>query len=166
MRRLWPIIVVLAASGSCVGRSHIQDDGDYELAFVESKVIKDTCGTLAGHPVADAPYKKLWNAKLVVLGDTVRLTSQLFSVQLVGDYQQALGSDKREHFILDGSANNVTANIAGAQCLVDIVNMHLEANTESAELFTGVVSVRYDTRQPASCNCEYLVNFRAVKQTP
>lgn len=149
---------------SCNGRDHIQSSGAYELTYADSSVIKDTCAVLGKQPVVSGTVRQLWTAQLTVLGDTVRMRTGLYDIQLVGDYQRTLGEDLREHFIADGSANNATANIAGADCLVDIVTMHLEANTEDERAFTGVLSVRYDTRQPASCNCEYLVNFRAVKQ--
>lgn len=164
MQRLSIIALLSFAFASCTGRDHIQSSGDYALSFLDSEIIKDTCGVLRERPLGGDSLRKLWDVNLTVLGDTVRMRTELYNIQLVGDYQRALGEDLREHFIVDGSANKVTADIAGAECLVDIVTLHLEANTEDENRFSGVLSVRYDTRQPASCNCEYLVNFRAVKQ--
>lgn len=159
------MVALLFGCGSCLnGRSHIQSDGSYALTFVDSEIIKDTCGVLSKQPVAEGTLKSLWSADLTVLGDTVRMKTALYGILLVGEYQKTFGRDQREHFTLDGSANNATANIAGAECLVDIVTMHLEANTVDADRFTGVLSVSYDTLQSPSCTCEYLVNFRAARQ--
>lgn len=166
MQRLWAVLIVVVMCAGCLdGRAHIQNNGDYALLFVDSEIIKDTCGVLAKQPIAEGTLRSLWNANLTVLGDTVRMRTDLYEIQLVGDYHKTFGRDQREHFTLDGSTNNAVATIAGSECLVDIVTVHLEANTVDADRFTGVVSVRYDTRQPASCNCEYLVNFRAARQT-
>src|SRR4051812_11105496 len=106
---------------SCSGRDHIQSSGTYDLTFADPQIIKDTCDVLAKQPAVDGSSKALWSADLTVLGDTVRMRAGLYEVLLVGDYQRTIGEDGREHFIVDGSSDKVTANIAGSECLVDVV---------------------------------------------
>ncbi|MFL5318672.1 MAG: hypothetical protein ACJ790_03380 [Myxococcaceae bacterium] len=159
-------LLILAASvlcSSCLVKGHSQNDGTYSLQFADADVIKDTCGHLSGRPLVDPNHKDLYQGALTVIGETVRFHYALLDTQMSG-YFLAADMDSPDRFTVDGSANNATVPINGAECLVDIANLHLEATTITQDEFTGVLSVRYETRLSASCSCEFLVNYRAVRQ--
>lgn len=154
IRRLLLVLFAAATTSSCIFGGHDQADGTYSLTYAPEDVIRESCGHLSKLPAG-----QLWSGDLTVLGDTVRLRYGLFDTLLVGYYLSG-----EEKFTVDGSSNNVTVDIGGAECLVDIATIHLEATTQTADEFTGVLSVRYGTRIPATCSCELLVQFRADRQ--
>lgn len=158
MRRacLFVIFVVLA---SCLGRTHLLKDGTYHFTFADADIVKDSCSSASSFQGADGGTRVIGDGTLVVAGDTVRLRYPVYNTVLAGNYLAAV-----EKFSVDGSENNVTATINGAECLVDTATIHLEANTVSGDEFSGVVSVRYDTREPTTCNCELLLKYDAVRQ--
>ena len=64
------------------------------------------------------------------------------------------------------SVNWMGATFAnGRECLLDLVSVHMEAETESPTVFSGTVRVRYESRDTEACRCEMWASFRA-EQTP
>ncbi len=145
------LLLLLLLLTSC-GRDHLQSDGRY--AFSTTAIFRDDCRLLSlTEPAA------LWDAELVVAGDTVRMTYDLFNIQMAGFYLANV-----EKFTADGSVANVTRDVNGNACLLDLASIHLDATTESAAEFTGSLRIRFEARRPDTCICEATGTFRAVQQ--
>lgn len=156
MRRLWPVVLLLALG--C--RSHVQDEGAY--TFSSTETIRDDCGLIGPNFT--------WTGNLTISGDHLKLdTNVLGSVQgvsdtgalveLVGQYRL-----REENFAADGSAGNVTAEANGQQCIVDLINVHLEAASVDPSNFTGTLRISYETRVSNGCTCQAWVSYKAVHQ--
>jgi hypothetical protein len=157
VRRLWPIALLLALSGC---RTHVQDEGTYD--FTSTAVVRDDCG-LIGSGLS-------WTGDLTLSGDYLRLETNLLGqlkgtsdtsaqVQLIGQYRL-----REENFSADGSAGNVSAEASGTQCIVDLVNVHIEAVSVDPTHFSGTARVSYQTRVNNGCTCEAWVSYSAVHQ--
>ena len=156
MRRLWPLVLLLALG--C--RSHVQDEGVY--TFTSTETIRDDCGLIGPN--------FSWTGNLTISGDYLKLDTDVLAalqgtsdvgapVQLVGQYRL-----REENFTADGSAGNVSASANGQECLVDLVNVHLEAASVDPTHFTGTLRVSYETRVNSVCTCQAWVSYQAVHQ--
>lgn len=144
VKRIFPALVLLS-----LGCTHVQEEGDY--AFVAEEVLRDDCGILTSPEM-------LWDGTLRVDGEVVRMRYDLFDMELRGNFR-----DLDESFFLDGTAANVTAPVAGQECLFDLVNVSLRADTADANTFTGTVSVDYVSDREDRCECELWTRFRATR---
>ena len=147
------LLCALAGSAACTN-AYPQQPGEYALSATEE--IVDDCGLLAS-PEA------LWDAEVLIAGNTVRMDFGLFEeqpgsggIELVGFF---LGVDDR--FTVDGSVANVSTQARGQQCLLDNATVHLDGRTDCPTQFSGTLRVRYESRRNAACNCELGVRYTA-----
>ncbi|XXF75911.1 hypothetical protein P2318_23010 [Myxococcaceae bacterium GXIMD 01537] len=143
-------LVALAGLTLSCGRAYPLDPGCYEMTATE--VLRDDCSLLAS-PEA------LWNGSMQLSGQVIRMDYELLNMQLIGSFLW-----NTDAFALDGTVANVFAPANGQQCLLDQVNVHMEAeppNNGSFTRFDGVVRVRYEARRPDSCVCELWARFKA-----
>jgi len=145
------LLCALAGSAACTN-AYPQQPGEYALSATEE--IVDDCGLLAS-PEA------LWDAEVLIAGDTVRMDFGLFEetegaggIELVGFF---LGMDDR--FTVDGSVANVTTEVRGQQCLLDNATVHLDGRTDCPTQFSGTLRVRFESRRSVGCNCELWVKY-------
>jgi hypothetical protein len=118
------------------------------------EIIQDECSL-------NASLGTTWAGTLQLAGDRVwfRITDDnLFRLQFVGGYLANV-----EQFRLDGSAGNVTATARGRECLLDLVQAHLDGTTESAVQFRGTAKVVYEAFNPL-CVCQLWVQYQARRQ--
>lgn len=159
-RRFRVLGVLALALLSCSGRSHVQREGIYSLRLGD--ILRDEC--------AIAPrLAQLWTGSLIISGDVARLQmdTRLFStlttddtgaVELIGYFLAHV-----EQFSLDGSAANVVALANNSECLLNLVQVHLDGTSDSPQVFTGTTRIRYITRS-GSCECELWARYTAVLQ--
>jgi hypothetical protein len=145
------LLCSLAGSAACTN-AYPQQPGEYALSATEE--IVDDCGLLA-------TPEALWDAELLIAGDTVRMDFGLFEeqqgsggIELVGFF---LGVDDR--FTVDGSVANVTTQARGQQCLLDSATVHLDGRTDCPSQFSGTLRVRFESRRSTGCNCELWVKY-------
>lgn len=93
-----------------------------------------------------------------MLMDSRLFSAQAFNVELDGYFLANL-----EQFRLDGSAANLPALANGAECMVNMIQVHLDAATVSPQEFNGIVRVNYRNLNGA-CLCELLARYAAVLQ--
>jgi hypothetical protein len=148
VRTLALLLAALALGPSCT-RAYLQNEGPYVLTAVEE--LRDECGLLSS-PEA------LWDVRLQLTGDVVRMDSELMDMQLIGSFFE--GGD--DAFYLDGSVSHTLVVVEGRECVVDQVTMRLEGTTQCSTQFNGVMRVRYESRHQA-CECELWTTFRAVQ---
>jgi hypothetical protein len=151
-----PALLLLATLlGTACTNTFAQQPGSY--LFTATEEIVDDCELLADPD-------SLWDAQLLIAGDTVRMSSALFGqgdsggIELVGFF---LGVDDR--FTVDGSVANVSTTARGQQCLLDNATVHLDGRTDCPSQFSGTMRVRYESRRDAACNCELWVTYRATQ---
>jgi len=148
VRTLALLLAALALGPGCT-RAYLQNEGPYALTAVEE--LRDECGLLSS-PEA------LWDVRLQVTGDVVRMDLDLMDMQLIGSFFE--GGD--DAFYLDGSVSHTLVSVEGRECIVDQVSVRLEGTTQCATQFNGVMRVRYES-QRAECACELWTTFRAVQ---
>ena len=143
-------VVSVAMCAGCYGRNHIQHEGPY--AFTAQQVIRDDCGLQQG--------SALWSGEMLISGDLIRMQmdDRLYGMVAAGFFLYQV-----ERFTLDGTATGVTAQVAGTNCQVDLVQAHLEATTDSANAFHGMGEVDFRTDQ-INCACHLSVSFTASMQ--
>ncbi|HET9451882.1 MAG TPA: hypothetical protein VFO83_13420 [Aggregicoccus sp.] len=152
-RPLLPVSLLAALLGMACTNTYPQQQGDY--LFTATEEIVDDC-ELVAEPEA------LWDAQVLIAGETLRMDYGLFEqageggTELVGFF---LGVDDR--FTVDGSVANVTTQVRGQPCLLDNVAVHLDGRTDCPTQFSGTLSVRYESRGSAACNCELWVKYTA-----
>lgn len=149
MSRLGVATALLVICLGC-GRTHIQEEGAYD--FRATEVIRDECGLLPG---GAGP---MWGGKLILSGDLARLNDDLFGIEMVGAFLV-----REEAFTADGSAANVTTDVNGKDCLVDLVNLHMDAQTVSATEMTGTMRISFETQYQSACACQTWLSFRATR---
>jgi hypothetical protein len=150
--RLTPALFVSAAvCAGCYGRNHTQREGAY--AFAAQEIIRDECGLQSGSSA-------LWSGTMLISGDLVRMRmdDRLYNMEAVGYYLAGL-----ERFSLDGSAGNVTTQANGIECLVTLLQAHLDATTDSPSAFHGATQIRFETDQ-LGCSCQLWARFTAGLQ--
>jgi len=140
----------------CAGRNHLQREGNYQ--FRTTEILSDPCGIASGAP-------RTWAGVLQMNGDEARMqmdsrlfTAQSFNVQMDGYFLSSL-----EQFKLDGSVANLPVLANGGECLVNLIQVHLEATTQSAQEFAGTARVNYQNRN-GTCLCELQARYGAVLQ--
>jgi hypothetical protein len=146
----WLIFALALAAAGCSGRSHAQEEGAYALAV--DKLIRDDC-QLATNP------ELLREAKLFANGNTVRIDYSLFDTKLVGSFL----SDS-EQFVVDGSQANLNARIAGKDCLLDLVTVHMDGEAPrdgASNRFIGQLSVKLEKRPSSPCDCQLWMAYTA-----
>ena len=153
-------VLACVLGGVGCGRTHVQNEGVY--AFTSTEIIRDDCGLMA--------VGTSWKGTLTLSGDLTRLDTDLLTslqgestsageVLLVGQYLL-----REESFTADGSAANVSAAANGQQCLVELINVRLEATTDDATTFHGTVRVSYETPNDTRCVCQLWASYQAVHQ--
>ena len=145
------VLAALAVlSLACNGvRGHDQQEGVYQLTV--ASVLRDDCGWLAG-------TDQLFSVELVLAGDTVQLKHGMYDMLMRGQFLS-----KEESFRADGSATRFYETIRGAQCLVDVLSVHVDAQAESPTSFTGTATLYFQAETDA-CTCRVWTTYRAVKQ--
>lgn len=140
-----------AAALSC---AHYQNEGAY--AFTADEIILDECGAL---PTPES----LWDGRLIIDGQLVRLVSELFAIELRGKFRE-----NSQSWYLDGSAENVAGTARGQACQFDLVSVHLEAATRPADfdVFTGRIRVEFQARNSDVCSCEVSATYTAQRTGP
>lgn len=135
-----------------LGCAHPQEQGAY--AITAEEIVRDDCGLLASP-------EDLWDGELIIDGEVVRMRYDLYGTELRGRYQQV-----SESFYLDGTASMVSAQVAGAECLFDVVNIHLEGTVVNGDpgAFTGLIRVDHDSRQRDACRCQVNATLRAERK--
>ncbi len=154
-------LTVLAASViGCGGRTHDQEEGCYALTPVRpSGIIRDECQLLA-----DAAANL--GARLTLSGNVVELDfrfstpsqGELLDVSMAGQF--AYGE---EAFSADGTAANILLPIAGQSCQLQLVDVHLDATTDTFDpsRFTGVIRITTSTPRPETCICQAWFEYQA-----
>lgn len=140
------LIAAAALLAACP--AHVQQDGPY--AFAADEVIRDDCGLLA-------TPDSLWDGRLIIAGDIVRMDYELFAMQLAGAYQETV-----ERFYLDGSTANVTTRVGASDCLLEQVNVHLVAESSGVTAFAGDIRVEYRAKT-SGCVCDLWARYRAAR---
>ena len=154
------VLLVLGGTQLACGRTHPQLEGTYDFAAVE--VLGDECGLLQDPSAA-------WAADLFIAGHFVRMQARPQPASSSSDYRQygmylgGLYRSGMEEFFVDGSVGNAVVTLpAGQECLLDLINIHLEAATESPTAFQGTLAIRYEARHPDACTCELWTRYRAA----
>ncbi|HYO59448.1 hypothetical protein [Archangium sp.] len=137
-------------------RAYLQNEGPYELTAVE--VLRDDCALLSSP-------EDLWDGEIFISGEVVRMNYGLMDMQLVGSFLEG-GSTDDDAFTLDGSVANASLTTNGLECIVDQVTVRMEATTQCATEFKGVLRVRYEPRaQQSGCACQLWVRYQAVQNS-
>jgi hypothetical protein len=86
-------------------------------------------------------------------------------MQLIGRFLDG-GAEDNDAFSLDGSVTNASTPVRGRTCVLDLAAMHLEATTQCATGFDGVLSVRYEPKPEdgTECACQLWVSYHAVQK--
>lgn len=137
-------------------RAYLQNEGSYELTAVD--VLRDDCSLLSSP-------ESLWDGSLVIWGDVIRMNVNWMDMTLIGRFLDG-GPEDNDAFELDGTVSSAAVSVKSRACIVDQVAMHLEATTQCATEFDGVLRVRYEPQlEDTSCACELWVNYRAVQNS-
>ncbi|MHB8872595.1 MAG: hypothetical protein ACYC8T_02810 [Myxococcaceae bacterium] len=134
----------------------VQSAGPYLLTL--QRVVKDECN-LAQEPAVG-------RLNLTVAGNKVHGDYALFGLRLEGSFLASSIFTSAEGFSMDGTVANVTTQVNGQECLLELVTVRLEGTTRSADSFEGNLSVRLDTRKPESCVCELWATYQASRAAP
>jgi|GEM_PF-1843863 len=150
VRHIWAFVVSATMCAGCFGRNHTLHDGTYE--FSAQEVIRDECRIQSG--------SALWSGSMRISGDLIRvqLDERIYNMEAVGYFLANV-----ERFTLDGSAGNVAVQVNGTECLVTLVQAHVEAVTDSASAFHGETQILFNTDQPG-CYCQLWARFTAQRQ--
>ncbi len=140
-----------AMCAGCLGRNHIQHDGNYQ--FTAQEITRDDCGLLRGST-------SLWSGVLLITGDLLqmRMDERLYGMEAAGFFLAGV-----ERFTIDGSAASVTAQVNGTECRVSLVQAHMDATTDTARSFHGASQVQFRTDQ-MGCSCQLSARFTAGLQ--
>jgi len=155
-------LVVLASSlVACGGRTHSQQEGCYALVPVRPQgILRDECQLLAD---AAANLGALFTFSGNVVQLDFRFSSpsqaQLLDVSMAGQFDYG-----QETFSADGTATNILLPIQGQTCQLQLVDVHLDAatNTTDASRFTGTIRIQTTTPTPAACICQTWFQFEAA----
>lgn len=170
-RAVWLSGLLMAAGCS----SHSLEEGTY--AF-----------TAGSHATTDDPCQlapdggSLWTAIVATSGEVVTLAYLIDGVQpgirVQGLYKsQVFG--KPDAFNVDGTGHDVTAELGDTDggafdCVADFLQVHVDANIDSATQFSGALTVSYtltstgtlQTGCPQNPTCTLRTPFTAVKTGP
>ena len=145
------LLVNAAVCVSCYERNHTQDEGTYQ--FTADEIIRDECAIYSGSTA-------LWSGTMQIYGDLLRIKmdDRLYGIEAVGFFLI-----KEERFTADGSGGQVFAHASGVECLMTIINAHLDSTTDSERAFHGSTQVRYESDQ-IGCTCQFWARFSATLQ--
>lgn len=144
---------------ACGGRTHQQQEGCYALVPVRpSGIIRDECQLLA-----DSASNL--GARLVVNGNLVELDfrfsspsqGELLTVSMAGQYAY-----NEEAFSADGTATNVLLPIQGQACQLQLVDINLDATTQSSSSFSGLIRITTSAPRPETCICQAWFEYQAT----
>ena len=153
------LAVLTSSLLACGGRTHDQEEGCYALTPVRpSGIIRDDCQLLA-----DAAANL--GARLVVSGNVVELEfrfstpslGELLTVSMAGNFAY-----NEEVFSADGTATNIQLPIGGQTCQLQLVNVHLDATTQSSTEFSGQIRISTTTPTPETCICQAWFEYQAT----
>jgi len=155
------LAVLTSSLVACGGRTHEQQEGCYALVPVPSGIIRDECGLL-GDAAANL------GARLVVSGNVVELEfrfsspsqAELLTVSMAGNYAY-----NEEAFSADGTASSISLPIGGQICQLQLVDVHLDATTQSATSYSGLIRISTHTPQPETCICQAWFEYQADLST-
>jgi hypothetical protein len=152
------VVVLTSSLMACGGRTHSQEEGCYALTPVRpSGIIRDECQLLA-----DAAANL--GARLGIDGNVVEMRlrlstptqSELLTVSMAGRFNYS-----QEVFTADGTASNIPLPIGVQTCQLQWVDAHLEATTESATRFAGLMRIGTRTPLPETCICQTWFEYQA-----
>ena len=156
------LVMLTTSLMACGGRTHEQEEGCYALNPVRpSGIIRDEC-----HLLADSAANLA--ARLTVTGNIVEMDfrfstpsqGELLTVSMAGQF-----SFNEEVFSADGTATNIFLPIGGEVCQLQLVDVHLDATSESSTRFSGVIRISTTTPQPESCICQAWFEYQAGPST-
>ena len=159
MTRASPYTLPLLAALALLGQGcRIRDQSEGPYAFTADSVEKDDCQLV---PASG----ELFSGDLFSTGNYLDIQTDWYAVMLAGGYRSVSFFDTGpETFYADGSAQNVTAQVGGLACALDVATAHLDGTTDTPDEFHGSLRFRYEARQPPGCLCETWVAFRAVRR--
>ena len=145
------LLVSAAVCMSCYQRNHTQDEGTYQ--FTADEIIRDECAIYSGSTA-------LWSGAMQIYGDLLRIKmdDRLYGIEAVGFFLI-----KEERFTADGSGGQVTAHASGVDCLMTMINAHLDSTTDSERAVHGSTQVRSESDQIGS-TCPFWARFSATLQ--
>jgi len=150
----FPLLAALAL-GSAGCRVREQAEGPY--AFTLSSVEKDDCLLAPASGV-------LPGGDFFSTGNWVSIAYDWYDLTLAGAYFYAAFADTSpQRFYVDGSAQNVSADVGAVRCALDVATVHLEGTTDAPDRFHGTLRFRYESRQGPECQCESWLSFQAVQ---
>ena len=147
---------------ACGGRTHEQEEGCYALSPVRpSGIIRDECQLLA-----DAAANL--GARLTRSGNVVEVDfrfsspsqGELLTVSMAGQF-----AFSEETFSADGTAANILLPIGGQACQLQLVDVHLDATTQTPTSFSGVIRITTSTPRPETCICQAWFEYQAGLST-
>jgi hypothetical protein len=155
------LAVLTSSLVACGGRTHDQQEGCYALTPVPSGIIRDEC-QLLGNAAANL------GARLVVSGNVVELDfrfsspgqGELLTVSMAGNYDYS-----EETFSADGTASSISLPIGGQVCQLQLVDVHLDATTQTSTTFSGLIRISTHTPQPETCICQAWFEYQAELST-
>ena len=155
-------LVALASSlVACGGRTHSQEEGCYALVPVRPQgIIRDECQLLTD-AAANLGARFTFSGNVVEIG--FRFSSptlgELLDVSMAGQFDYG-----KETFSADGTATNILLPIQGQACQLQLVDVHLDAatNTTDPSRFTGTIRIQTSTPTPESCICQAWFQYQAA----
>jgi hypothetical protein len=150
VRHIWAFVVSATMCAGCFGRNHTLHEGTYEFTLQET--LRDDCRIQSG--------TALWAGAMRISGDLVRMQmdERIYNMEAIGYFLANI-----ERFTIDGSAGNVTAQVNGMECLVTLVQAHVEATTDSPSSFHGATQIGFNTDQ-TGCSCQFWARYTAQRQ--
>ena len=155
------VFVVLAFSlAACGARAHLQDEGCYALVPVRpSGIIRDECQLLAD-AAANLGGRLSVSGNVVAIDFRFSSPSQggLLDVSMAGAFNYS-----EESFSADGTAANVLLPIGGQACQLQLVDVHLDAATDTGDStrFQGEIRIVTSTPRPETCVCQAWFEYQA-----
>lgn len=156
------VVVLTSSLMACGGRTHDQEEGCYALTPVRpSGIIRDECQLLA-----DAAANL--GARLTISGNLVEVEfrfatpsqGELLTVSMAGQFAYS-----EEAFSADGTAANILLPIGGQACQLQLVDVHLDATTQSSTRFSGLIRITTSAPRPETCICQAWFEYQAGLST-
>ena len=152
------LVVLTSSLIGCGGRTHTQEEGCYALTPVPSGIIRDECQLLG-----DAA--SILGGRLTISGNVVEMDvrfssaslGELLDVSMAGAF-----SYSEEAFSADGTASNVLLPIGGQTCQLQLVDVHIDATTQTPSNFSGEMRISTTTPRPETCICQAWFAYQAA----
>jgi hypothetical protein len=158
------LVVLTSSLIGCGGRTHTQEEGCYALTPVRpSGIIRDECQLLAdAASILGARLTRSGNVVEVDFRFTSPSVGELLDVSMAGAF-----SYSEEAFSADGTASNILLPIGGQTCQLQLVDVHLDATTDTPTRFSGVIRITTSTPRPETCICQAWFEYQAeLSSTP